>query len=77
MLPLDPAYYNDPTFQTLLNAQGLYAATVLPAYIILAASVALAYLTAGGSLIRLKSCFKPVAATKPPTREPVAVPEAH
>ena len=39
-------------FQTLLNAQGLYAATVLPAYAILAISLALAFVSAGGSAQR-------------------------
>ena len=39
-------------FQTLLNAQGLYAATVLPAYAILAVSLALAFVSAGGSAQR-------------------------
>merc|ERR1711934_306204 len=42
---------------TLLNAQGLYAATVLPAYAILAMSVALSFFSAGGSIPRLVSCL--------------------
>jgi hypothetical protein len=47
-------------FQTLLNAQGLYAASVLPAYLILSASVALAFVCAGGNVKKLDACFKPV-----------------
>ena len=41
-------------FQTLLNQQGLYVATVLPAYVILLLSAGIAFNCAGGSFTKLK-----------------------
>ena len=42
---------------TLLNEHGYYAATVIPAYIVLVASGALAYVVAGGTRNSLKVLF--------------------
>ncbi len=53
----DIGFFLLPCFQTLLNQQWLYAASVVPAYIILLISLALAFRMAGGSVARVKSCL--------------------
>ena len=45
------------SLQTLLNQQMLYVATVIPAYIVMLTSAALAFVMAGGSFRKLKHCL--------------------
>ena len=56
-------------FQTLLNAQGMYFATVTVAYLVLLVSAAIAFHMAGGSALRLKQAlFCKAGSMNSPTR---------
>lgn len=52
--------------QTLLNQRWLYAASLVPAYLVLVVSFVMAFSMAGGSFLRLKDCllFKQLSHTE-------------
>ncbi len=64
-------------FQTLLNQQYMYAASLVPAYIILLFSFVLAFRLAGGSWIRLKGCLTCSSPLSSGQAVPVIPPQAY
>ena len=57
-------YFKEPNishlyicFQSLLNRQGLYAASLLPSFVVLGATTVLAFVVSGGRLSGLKTCL--------------------